>query len=171
MAHDPDHRFPDTPTVSDCGYDWLDTFAIEQIRWLCVSYGQGTCRGWETAVERCEAVLGETIGPAFFSAVSAVMVAIRRGRKSPFEYVDPSCRMCCTHVLAPERAIMNVIRAARRDDETAMLSHGFLLLEGRDPAALGAAARRLAAVMARADQEQRMLNETWRRPEPRPLHF
>ncbi|MEJ8572523.1 hypothetical protein [Microbaculum marinum] len=167
--HSPGHAgVPATPVVH-CGYDWLETLALEQVRWLCIGYGKNSCLGWETAIARAELILGEERGPLFFAAISRVMAAIRGGRRSPLAYSDPACPVCSRSVLDPERAIMRVIRAARRRDGTALDSYAFLMLEGQNPADLTSAARRLAVVMERIEAEQQAINRSWQRPAPRPL--
>lgn len=160
---------PQPQTLDACGYDWLDTFAVEQVRWLCMAYGHGASRGWEKAIMRADEVLGPEQGPALFGGVSAVMTAIRQGRHSPFEFSDPGCPVCSSMILPHERAIMSIIRAGRRDDEAALDAHAFLFLEGADPATLKSAALRLGAIMVRVDKEQQQLNLRWRRPAPRPV--
>lgn len=156
-------------TMRDCGYDWLDAVVVEQIRWLCVGYGRNDPTGWETALIRAEEIAGTESGPALFAAVSAVLVTMRRGRRSRFQYTDPSCPACSLNVVASERALMRVIRAARRGEYEAMDAHALLLLEGQDTTAINRAARRLAAVTARIDAEQNAINRSWQRPAPRPL--
>lgn len=157
------------PGLDQCGYDWIDSFTLEIIRWLCVGYSRATSSGFEQAFARADAVLGQRDGPCLVAGVTALMTAIRRGRNSSFEFSDPVCPGCRATVLPHEEAIMSVVRAGRRDDEAALLGRGLLLLEGNDPALLTAAARRLGGEMERIDADLKALNRRWKRPAPRPL--
>lgn len=163
------HKRDSLPDLNRCGYDWIDTFTLEIIRWLCIGYSRGTSSGFEQAFARADAVLGHSDGPCLVAGVSGLMTAIRRGRNSPFEFSDPVCPTCRMTVLPHEEAIMSVVRAGRRNDETALLGRGLLLLEGNDPALLTAAARRLGGEMERIDSDLKALNRRWKRPAPRPL--
>lgn len=163
------HSESNDPTIEECGLDWLEVLAIEVIRWICDSYSCPSRSGWETAIARSEAVLGTDDGPRFFAAVAALMVALRRGRRSGFFYASPHCAICCGRLLPHEHDLLLVLRAGRRADSYGIDAHALLLLEGQDTTAIRSAALRLGAVITDIDGRMEAFNRDWHWPEPRPL--
>jgi len=151
MTHDCSKALPPT-LVADSGLDDADLLGLEMVRLMCVAYSGKQPGAWEYALERAEEAYGESDGAALFAAVRCLMAAIRAGRASCFDFMNPWCAECSLHVTGHELALLSLITASKQSDSPAAMAQAIVVCEGRPCGDLLESATRLAAVLRRIGQ-------------------
>jgi len=100
--------------VDACGFDAKEMLVLELMRYFCLSYAEPMTQGWLSAFSRAQGVLGQADGPMLACHVSDLLSAVRRERKTQFNFIDPRCAQCAARVYPTELALILLLRSARQ---------------------------------------------------------
>jgi len=138
-------RAVQTQPLETLGLDHAERGVLAIARHYCVAFAEPRTEGWRMAIAEGLDRFGSETGPHLAVATLAVIQGLRESRQSPFSFNSPACINCSRHATPTERALLSVIRAARRGDLPAARAHALLLCEGNPPDTLVAAAADLAS--------------------------
>lgn len=108
--------------VDTCGFDAKEMLVLELMRYFCLSYAEPITQGWLSAFSRAQGVLGQEEGAVLACHVSDLLSAVRRERKTQFNFVDPRCEHCVVRVFPTELALILLLRSARAANGDTMQS-------------------------------------------------
>ena len=127
----------------------LDTFRLDDVerlflklfRHLCASLANDTRDGWEAALVDAERAIGEPDGSALVHDIVPLLHAIRDERCGGFSFMPADCAICSNRMSEEEHLTLDLVRAARIGDETALLSNARALAGDTGASRLTCAAR------------------------------
>ena len=122
--------------VAELAPDAYELAALAVMRNLFSSFAAPSGHGWLAAAAEAEQQFrGCQPGERFFELLRLVQ-AMRRARRSPFQFSNPHCRPCAAVLTEPERHLMLALQAVRRGRLGPARMHAMLLCEGADVSAV-----------------------------------
>jgi len=134
-----------THALGSLGLDAAEHGVLAIARYYCIAFAEPRTEAWRRAIAISLSRFGAEDGPHLAVTVLALMQSRREARQSPFSFNSPTCVHCSCHATPTERALLSVLRAARRGDRRAAWAHAVLLCEGNPAEALVDAATMLAS--------------------------
>lgn len=122
------HRTRHLPRVDIMRLEPIESLCLKLVRYICESLANESAHGWEEAHALARRELGESDGVAVVSNVTALLYAIRAERQRAFSFMVADCPICSRHLCEEERAILELLRAARSYDGTALTDHACALV-------------------------------------------
>ncbi|WP_153768562.1 hypothetical protein [Labrenzia sp. CE80] len=113
--------------------DRTDQALLEILRYYCFSYARPKSQAWEEALLAAEVAFGPELGGVVASGMMRSFKAMRRARKSCFEFANPFCACCRGHLRVDERRMIVIISAVRNGNKRSVQSEALILCEGFDP--------------------------------------
>ncbi len=135
--------------IADHGYDSLDTLSLNLLRLICLSYNGDRQDGWELAMWHARDHLGWEDGTLLFGAVAGCASAIRTGRKTPFDFMNPLCTGCRTRLTPQEHAFLRLISSVSDSNRIDVGVQMLVLMQGQPADALLCAAERAGSLIGR----------------------
>ncbi|MEM1046088.1 MAG: hypothetical protein AAGL24_08050 [Pseudomonadota bacterium] len=126
--------------VEDCEFSPSECLVLEVMRYFCLAFAEPASFSWDHAITRAQSELGSADGALVACSVAGVLRAIRRERRSRFEFMNAHCATCALRIRNTELSVMRLIRGARLDDIDLMKAAAMVIVEGRSMAGLLAAA-------------------------------
>lgn len=122
--------------VADLAPDPYELAALSVMRHLFSSFAAPSGHGWLAAAAEAEQRFRAfQPGERFFELLRVVQ-AMRRARRSPFQFSNPHCPPCAAVLTEAERHLMLALQAARRGRLGPSRTHAMLLCEGADVSAV-----------------------------------
>lgn len=126
--------------VADCEFSPSECLVLEVVRYFCLGFAEPASFSWDRAIMRAQSELGSADGALVACSVAAVLRAIRRERRSRFEFMNAHCAACSLRIRNTELSVMRLLRGARLDDIDLMKAAAMVIVEGRSMSGLLAAA-------------------------------
>ncbi|MES2664461.1 MAG: hypothetical protein V4712_00075 [Pseudomonadota bacterium] len=137
MSRHPDHTTPHldrsaTFPVPSVGLDGFELGLLTVLRHFCVSFADPQSQDWMQAYGFATRTWGISAGPKAAQALFTIFDAMRRSRRSVFQYANPACPVCSARLTANERHLMRMLHALRRNRVGEARTEAMLLVEGND---------------------------------------
>lgn len=110
-------------------YERIDVAVLDVMRRIFVGHAAEQTDGLATAAAVSEWHFGPQFGKTWVVALNAYIDALRRNRRSPFRFSNPSCACCQRRVTKAESQLLFVIHAVRRGDFADALSEAIDVCE------------------------------------------
>jgi hypothetical protein len=133
----------DWSDVNDHASDGLDALVLCLARFVMVGHAGAGAVALEEGLASAIDLLGAGDGPVVFGHVLALVRGLRLDRRQDFEFLGTRCRS----VSADDAALMALVGAARRLDESGFVAATAALTGSGDGRRLASAARTLAGVL------------------------
>lgn len=122
-------RLGDTP-VSNLGLDDFEVVLLSVVRHFITSFAAPDTQSWTEALRIASDTFGVSEGAKAAVTLLGVVEAMRRSRRSTFQFSDPNCPTCCSVVTPNERHLMRMVHALRRGRVSEAQTDAMLLCEG-----------------------------------------
>lgn len=133
--------------VEDVGLDKTERNILQSIRLIATSYASPESQAWEWALDHLYEAFDQVDGPIIAYALTNVMRAMRRSRKSTFRFNNPFCPCCVHEVTAMEKHLMKAVQGARMGHAIVVHTETMMLCEGHSTEALILALDQLVDVL------------------------
>ncbi|MBN9268502.1 MAG: hypothetical protein J0I75_28795 [Hyphomicrobium sp.] len=114
------HRTKQLPRVEALPLVPIERLCLKVLRHICESLACETAFGWETAHKLAQRELGDTDGMTFVRSIAGLLYAIRAERQGEFSFMVADCPICSRHLCEEEQTILELLRAARLSDGSAL---------------------------------------------------
>ncbi|MCG8405205.1 MAG: hypothetical protein MI923_08420 [Phycisphaerales bacterium] len=111
----------------------LDRFEysiLQIVQLMCQNYVQPTSHAWEKALAQSAAMFGTVGGGAVAIAVLNMLSALRKSRRTSFQFTDPFCACCRTSISECEMRLLNIINGKRTGQTQKIHMNSVILCEG-----------------------------------------
>lgn len=105
----------DAIPVETLELDDFETGILAVLRHFLTTYAQPDSQGWQTAFKLAAERWGDQRGPQIAMSLLPVLQALRRARRSDFDFANPLCVTCRAYVTGTEAAFLIMLQAMRRN--------------------------------------------------------
>ncbi|MEM6759027.1 MAG: hypothetical protein AAF601_06065 [Pseudomonadota bacterium] len=127
---------PNESLVADAGFDEIELACLDISRLYFSTFAEPGGQSWMRAIDRAEYVFDHQSGASIASLVLKVIQAIRRSRRSSFQFSNPDCAGCARILTEHERRLIVAISAMRRGRAERAQVELMMLCEGNDTQAV-----------------------------------
>ena len=114
------HRTRHLPRIEAMQLDDMERLCLKLLRYICETLATDSGHGAQAARELAVDELGELDGSILLGNISAVLHAIRAERRRDFSFMPADCPICSRYLCEEEKAILELLRAARKSDGAAL---------------------------------------------------